>query len=736
MPFLSLVVPVHGVQGFLGECLDSILTQPFADLEVIAVDDASPDHCGEILDSYAERDPRVRVIHLESNVGLGPARNVGLDEALGEYVWFVDSDDWLAAGALPAIARAARAASPDLILVDHTRADWFGRHRPSDSGPVLARVAAAGAVSLAAEPGLLDLFTVVWNKVVRRDFLVRTGIRFDIGWYEDLPFTHPVLIAADRIAAVDRVCYHYRQRRTDAITRTRSARHTEVFDQWTRVFDRLDAMGERATPYRAAVAERMRWHLLVVLSRPDRVPPRLRRDFFRRTSLLQHRYQVGPRPASEASDRLRHALIAANAYLAFQILRLLRHGLDSVRRRARTALRRSRGGARALVGATRTLLGHGWYHLQRRLPMDQRLAVYAAYWYRGFGCNPAAIYASARELIPSVRGVWVVERGGQDAMPPQVPYVVAGTAAYYRALARARWLINNVNFPDFVVKRPGSVHVQTHHGTPVKVMGLDQAAFPISAQGMDFAALLRRSDRWDYSLSANAHSTQVWSRAYPCSYEALELGYPRNDRLALAEPDEIAAARAELDAGERTVVLYAPTFRDYLPGRPALLDPEQVADALGEQVLLLLRYHYFDDDTPAADHPRVRDVSAHPRVEDLLLAADVLITDYSSLMFDYAVLDRPIVIFAPDWDAYRRTRGVTFDLLAEPPGVVATDQAALIDAFGTQEVFGEAAAKARAQFRERFCYLDDGRAADRVVRRVFGRTPRRPGIVVGSRLGG
>jgi CDP-glycerol glycerophosphotransferase len=115
----------------------------------------------------------------------------------------------------------------------------------------------------------------------------------------------------------------------------------------------------------------------------------------------------------------------------------------------------------------------------------------------------------------------------------------------------------------------------------------------------------------------------------------------------------------------------------------------------------------------------VRDVSGHPVVEDLMVASDILVTDYSSVMFDYAVLDRPMVIYAPDWDSYRRTRGVTFDLLAEPPGVVATNQADLVDAFRTATVCGDAATKARAQFRARFAYLDDGHAAERVVRRVF-----------------
>jgi CDP-glycerol glycerophosphotransferase len=89
------------------------------------------------------------------------------------------------------------------------------------------------------------------------------------------------------------------------------------------------------------------------------------------------------------------------------------------------------------------------------------------------------------------------------------------------------------------------------------------------------------------------------------------------------------------------------------------------------------------------------------------------------MMFDYAVLDRPIVIFAPDWAAYRIIRGVTFDLLAEPPGAVATTYQDLVDVFATGAYRDDAATKARAHFRGRFCALEDGHAAERVVRRVF-----------------
>jgi CDP-glycerol glycerophosphotransferase len=151
-----------------------------------------------------------------------------------------------------------------------------------------------------------------------------------------------------------------------------------------------------------------------------------------------------------------------------------------------------------------------------------------------------------------------------------------------------------------------------------------------------------------------------------------------------------------------------------------VLDVERLSAELGPETALLVRAHYFhvsadqQGRTPAGGSP-ITDVSGYPVVEDLYLAADVLITDYSSAMFDFAVLDRPVVIYAPDWIVYRELRGVYFDLLASPPGPVATEFPQLVEIFRT----GERGDDQRASFRERFCALDDGHAAERVVRRVF-----------------
>jgi CDP-glycerol glycerophosphotransferase len=320
--------------------------------------------------------------------------------------------------------------------------------------------------------------------------------------------------------------------------------------------------------------------------------------------------------------------------------------------------------------------------------------------------------------VPGLRGLWVVKEEGAATVPPGVEHVVAGTEAYYDAIARATYFVNNVNFPDHLVKRPGQVHVMTHHGTPLKRMGMDLSDAPGTR---NLAGVLRRCARWDYSVSANPFSTLVWERAYPTRYETLETGYPRNDVLAAAGDGDVRRVRDALGIRPgQTAVLYAPTHREYDDDPTPPLDLARFADGLGPDHVVMARMHYFHEEHPLLrelhDAGRIRDVANHPSVEELCLAADVLVTDYSSIMFDFAVLDRPIYIHAPDWDTYRERRGTYFDLMTQAPGVVAHSDAELLDAIRS----GATGDEQRAAFRARFCALEDGHAAERVVRAVFG----------------
>ncbi|MFC7243414.1 CDP-glycerol glycerophosphotransferase family protein [Catellatospora aurea] len=708
MTLLSLILPAYKVQCYLRECLDSILDQGFGDLEVIAVDDRSPDHCGEILDEYAARDPRVKVLHLAQNVGLGEARNAGLARATGEYVWFVDTDDTLTPGSLEKVAQALREQAPDVLIVDFERTYPIGRPRRSRLRRTLAAAVGPNGADLQARPGLIKSIHTVWNKIVRRDLLAKLDLRFAPGWYEDVSWTYPLLVGAERIHTLEEVCYAYRQRRQGAITRTVNPRHLEVFTHWERAWELIDRQGGRADPVRPVLFARMIWHLMQTVGNADRLPPNLRKHSFLRTADMFARYlPPGGFAPPRGADGLRYRLVSRRAWRSYAALQAVRRAQRRVQETlAALRERPERGG----LG----LLAHAYYRLQLRLPLDPNLAGYAAYWYREVSCNPAAVEQAARGLAPHVRGVWVVGRDATRAVPPGTAHVVEGSRPYYRLLARAKYLVNNVNFPDFVRKRPGQVHLQTHHGTPVKAMGLDGQHHPAGAKH-NFAALLRRSDRWDFSVSANAHSTEVWDRAYPCAFEALETGYPRNDRLALAGAAESAAARAALGIpADETVVLYMPTSRPE-PGRLPAFDAPALAAALGPHGRVLVRGRHVAAASGSSD--QVQDVSGHPAVEDLYLAADIMVTDYSSAMFDFAVLDRPIVLYAPDWARYRAARGAELDVLAHAPGPVVGSLPELLSLLRDGRA-GEQRERRRA-FRERFCAWDDGHAAERVVRRVF-----------------
>ncbi|WP_432137429.1 MULTISPECIES: bifunctional glycosyltransferase/CDP-glycerol:glycerophosphate glycerophosphotransferase [unclassified Streptomyces] len=713
MPRLSLIVPAYKVQGYLSECLDSVLDQDYTDFEIIAVDDCSPDGSGAILDDYARRDARVKVIHLTENVGLGYARNAGLERAQGDYVLFLDSDDTMTEGSLAAIAeRLDATGDPEILVYDYARSYWDGRVERNYRADLL-RTDGPDVVRLTDRPQLLDLLQIVWNKAYRRDFVDRVGLTFPTGYYEDAPWTYCSLISAESIALLDRVGVLYRQRREGGnILRTTSRKHFDIFDQYGRVFDFLDAHPE-LDEWREPLFRKMIAHYLTVLEKPGRLPADARAEFFHRAS-ADYRARVPQgftRPPAGKGKKF--ALLERDAYAAWASAMTAARFRQRVKKKAGAAVTLSKRGA---MGA--------FYQSQLRLPLDDGLAVFSAYWSRSVSCNPAAIDAQLARLAPHIRRVWVLRPEAAALAPAGVDFVTVGSREYWAALARAKYLVNNVNFADVVVKREGQIHLQTHHGTPLKTMGLDQRKYPASTD-MDFAKLLRRCDRWDYSVSANRFSTTVWERVYPCSYTTLETGYPRNDVLVTSTADDVRRARENLGLADGTrAFLYMPTHREYQPNFRPGLDLARMAQELGPDVTLMVRGHYFygASSQHLADlrrSGRIIDVSAHHPVEELYLAADALITDYSSAMFDYAVLDRPIIIHAPDWDVYSAVRGTYFDLLQESPGAVSTSQAELVRLLDTGAYDTAETTERRAAFRGRFCDFDDGHAAERVVRRVF-----------------
>ena len=332
MPLISVVIPVHGVGDYLDRCLDSVLADPADWLEVIAVDDASPDGSGAIL--AARPDPRLRVITNPAATGPGPARDLGAKEATGEYVWFVDGDDELAGGALAAVAAALTRLRPDVLITDFENLYPDGTTSPSDGARYLS---GPPTRTLASHPALIHLTMTAWSRVFRRDFLAGLGVSFGSAGpapHEDVPVTTLALLTARQIGVLDRVCYRYRRARRGSYLAAVSTANFTIFRSYQQVFDYFSERAELRAPAMppgvyAAVFERAIWHYTTLL---PLVPRGRRREFFRLMSADFRRWRPAGFVFPPGPRGLKFRLVARDAYWAYALLdpvNRLRVGLRS-----------------------------------------------------------------------------------------------------------------------------------------------------------------------------------------------------------------------------------------------------------------------------------------------------------------------------------------------------------------------------------------------------------------------
>lgn len=369
------------------------------------------------------------------------------------------------------------------------------------------------------------------------------------------------------------------------------------------------------------------------------------------------------------------------------------------------------------------------YALARRLPMDRQLVVFESGVGKQYADSPRAIYEELVTRRPDLTKVWVYDRRLPIA-DPNTKVVTRLSPQYFWYLARAGYWVNNQSFPHYLARRPSGVYVQTWHGTPLKRMLHDLER----VHGRDAGYVDRATaaaQQWSVLVSPNRYTTDVMRSAFRYSGEVLEVGYPRNDVLHRTDRDKHASRiRARLGIGpEQRVILYAPTFRDdqKAAGRFAFelpFDLSRAHESLGRDSLILLRMHVLVGsraDIPAHLQDAVRDVSTYPEIQELYLISDALVTDYSSVFFDYASLGRPIVFYAHDLDRYQDTlRGFYLDYERDLPGPIARTEDELARYLADLDEVRRAFADRREAFVERFCPKDDGFAAARVVDAVFG----------------
>ncbi|MFL6139007.1 MAG: CDP-glycerol glycerophosphotransferase family protein [Frankiaceae bacterium] len=361
-----------------------------------------------------------------------------------------------------------------------------------------------------------------------------------------------------------------------------------------------------------------------------------------------------------------------------------------------------------------------------RLPIRRGRIVFESHLGKQYSDSPRRIYEEIRARGLPYECIWGYA-GSPQGFPADATLVRRYSWRYLVALATAEHWVDNAGLPPMVVKRPEQTYVQTWHGTALKVMGFDVPSVKRSSKD-ELDALQRQADRWDYFLVRCEHDVETLLPAFRARAEPLRYGYPRNDVLVTAAApggrgERLAALGLPTD---RRIVLYAPTFREGASGGRRRfqmpIDLDRFAAELGDTHLLLVRPHYLDRyAVPPRYGACVRNASSVHDVSELLAVADLLVTDYSSVMFDFAVTRRPMVFFTYDYDDYvGATRGTYVDLADVAPGPLVTTSDELIDAVRDSDGWTASYADRYARFVKRFAEYDDGHAAERVVDRFFG----------------
>lgn len=362
------------------------------------------------------------------------------------------------------------------------------------------------------------------------------------------------------------------------------------------------------------------------------------------------------------------------------------------------------------------------YPLFRMLPIDKNLVVYDSLWSSAVNDNPRGMYEYLRKNHPELKHAWLLKQTNKiEASASE--QVRKNSLRYWYVLARAHYLIENTNLPNQYSKRHGQVEVQTYHGTFMKTMGFDEPHFKFASDRVR-DNFKRRINRWDLVVTPSKYMTNKVRSAYGYDGEIIESGYPRNDEL-ISENNSAYISSIKANLGipvDKKVILYAPTFRQQ-SGFDLDLDLNKMQQKFGDEYVFLVRLHYFVANSINIEKfkPFAMDVSNYPNINDLYLVADCLITDYSSVMFDFGYLRKPSIYFAYDKETYTGdARGVYLDYDETVPGPIVRTNDELAGVLENLDKLNNEFSKKRDEFYNRFCEFGrTGQAAAEASERML-----------------
>ncbi|TDG11614.1 CDP-glycerol:glycerophosphate glycerophosphotransferase [Seongchinamella unica] len=743
MKAVSIVIPVYNTELFLEECLDSVLEQETKlDIEVICINDESPDNSLKILHRYQRTFPNVLKVIDQPNTGGATAINRGILAARGDFILILDSDDYLLPDSLDSLYDRAIVTDAKIVVGKMLKLtnNVFSSVEETDW------ISGSAVLSTPKQRCQIFISKMYHGKLMRRDFLVSENIFMKDGQiYADGPFVAKAYTSTSSIATLNKDVVVWRKRESSnnlSITDRKKEARTLLDHMESLSMSWQNTASANESLYLEKLLEfdsrRPVWHLFPFWLERDFSFKQLSR-FYEATadyySMVRHT-QVKNLPRAEGF--IVRSLFRRNRYefYLFCYLYYCRIRYRQFRARTRAGLRKYSPkkllGKLAPIGLKRAYrkikpnyAGHDIFRSYlSSTERDDNLVVFESFFGKSYSGNPKYIHQELARHYPEFRSVWVYNKQPLDILNCE-KQVRRGSDEYFQALAKSKYWVNNIQFPVHE-KADDTVYIQTWHGTPLKKLGWD-----IEVSGPEAGArekAYRESRNWDYLLSQNSYSTEIFRRCFKFGGKILEQGYPINDIWSSPELDRIKQRVKDslgIPASKR-VVLYAPTWRDNNPLGNWIYKADDVFDyeawsrnAPSDVVLLLKFHHLVLPPRLNGYEQRIMSVSDYDDTQELLAIADCLITDYSSIFFDYLNSDRPIIYYAYDLAEYQDSTRDMYVSMDQLPGPVVTSFSELLDRVDQLEEVATGFQDLRDEFAAKFCPNDDGSAANRILGEIF-----------------
>ena len=372
-----------------------------------------------------------------------------------------------------------------------------------------------------------------------------------------------------------------------------------------------------------------------------------------------------------------------------------------------------------------------WYKF---ISVDEKTILFISFHGRGYSCNPKYLhkYLLTNEKYKDYKFIWAVKKGkGKDISGAEV--IRYNSVKYFYYLAKSKYWIVNCKLPRHILKKEDQVYLQTWHGTPLKRLAHD---IEIGADAKFYRTGISKKEmtetydidvnRYDYLISPNKFSTEKFQSAFDIERNRIiETGYPRNDYLTNISDSEIKKIKEKFKIPEdKKVILYAPTWRDNsfdVKGYTFKLQVDFIKwkEFLGEEYVVLFKPHYLITNkfNNRGLEKFLYTISEDKDINELYVISDILVTDYSSVFFDYAILQRPILFYMYDLKEYEEEiRGFYLDIKKDLPGNIFTKEEELLKEILNIEKYKKNTSKLLENFNNTYNYLQDGHASDRVIK--------------------